>query len=72
MGIIKIQDIKQMEKNIQNNLYKNKDQFINDMKKIFGNARIYNQPETIYYKGKKYRNQLLSSQKMQFSHISTI
>ena len=72
MGIIKIQDIKQMEKNIQNNLYKNKDQFINDMKKIFSNARTYNQPETIYYKCKKLRNQLLSSQKMQFSHTSTI
>lgn len=35
---------------MQSNIYNEKEKFINDVKRIFNNARFYNQPETIYYK----------------------
>ncbi|KAL4509276.1 hypothetical protein ABPG72_018207 [Tetrahymena utriculariae] len=46
-------DIKAIEKKLQNNQYVDKDQFIKDVKRIFTNAKIYNQPDTIYYKAAK-------------------
>lgn len=43
-------DIKSIEKRLHSNYYTDKEKFINDVKRIFTNARFYNQPETIYFK----------------------
>lgn len=43
-------DIRSMDKKLQNNEYKDKDSFVDDVKLIFSNTRRYNQPETVYYK----------------------
>ena len=48
-------DLERVQKKLNEGLYRNKDQFKYDIAKIFDNARIYNQEETIYY---KYANQL--------------
>ncbi len=39
-----------MEKKLQSNYYQDKETFVNDVRRIFTNARTYNQSETIYYK----------------------
>ncbi len=33
-----------------NNEYKDRESFCEDVKRIFENCRLYNQPETVYYK----------------------
>ena len=43
-------DLKTIEKRLLSNYYHDKASFIKDIALIFENARIYNQPETIYYK----------------------
>jgi len=35
-------DIKSIEKKLYNNQYNNKESFINDLKRMFSNAKIYN------------------------------
>lgn len=44
-----------MQKKLGDGQYQTRDEFKHDVNKIFDNARIYNQEETIYY---KYANQL--------------
>lgn len=44
-------DIKTLETNLNtNNIYQNSTQFTKDVLKIFSNCRLYNQPQTVYYK----------------------
>lgn len=43
-------DLETLEKNVENNLYKSLDSFINDVYLIFDNAKKYNAPSTPYYK----------------------
>lgn len=43
-------DIKSIEKRLHSNYYTDKEKFIGDVKRIFSNARFYNQSETIYFK----------------------
>ena len=60
-------DIKTVEKKLTSNQYSTKDAFIKDVKKIFSNARTYNQPDTIYYRCanelEKYIQQFLNTLK---------
>ena len=44
-----------MQKKLSEGMYRTREEFKYDVNKIFDNARIYNQEETIYY---KYANQL--------------
>ena len=46
-------DLKSIQRKLSANQYTDKDNFIKDVKKIFTNAKTYNQPETIYYKSAK-------------------
>ena len=50
-------DLEKVNKKLGDGMYQSKEQFKHDINKIFDNARIYNQEETIYY---KYANQLQS------------
>lgn len=43
-------DIKTIEKKLTNNEYRDRDHFCDDIARIFKNCRIYNQPETSYFK----------------------
>jgi histone acetyltransferase len=43
-------DVKTIEKKLANNEYKDRESFCDDVKRIFENCRLYNQPETVYYK----------------------
>ncbi len=43
-------DLKTIEKKLMDNKYNDKEIFIKDIKRIFSNARVYNQADTIYYK----------------------
>ena len=43
-------DLKTIEKKLSNSEYKDRDQFCEDILKIFKNCKIYNQPETVYFK----------------------
>jgi Bromodomain len=44
-----------VQKKLSEGMYRTREEFKYDVNKIFDNARIYNQEETIYY---KYANQL--------------
>lgn len=48
-------DLEKVQKKLNDGQYRSKEEFRYDITKIFDNARIYNQEETIYY---KYANQL--------------
>ena len=49
--IIKDQmDLQTIESNLESGMYKTKDKFVKDLKKIFTNAKAYNKPHTIYHK----------------------
>lgn len=41
---------KLIKHNIKKKLYKDKNSFLNDIKLIFENAKLYNSPETLLYK----------------------
>ena len=43
-------DIKTIEKKLNNSEYRDREQFCEDILKIFRNCKIYNQPETVYFK----------------------
>ena len=43
-------DLKTIEKKLSNNEYRDREHFCDDIKRIFENCRLYNQPETVYYK----------------------
>ena len=43
-------DLSTLEKELENGKYKNKSMFEKDLRKIFNNARIYNGPNTHYFK----------------------
>ena len=43
-------DLKTIEKKLSNNEYKVREQFCEDILKIFKNCKLYNQPETVYFK----------------------
>jgi hypothetical protein len=43
-------DISTLESNLESGMYKTKDKFVKDLKKIFTNAKSYNKPHTIYHK----------------------
>ena len=43
-------DIKTIEKKLANSEYRDREQFCEDIMKIFRNCKIYNQPETVYFK----------------------
>lgn len=43
-------DLKTIEKKLSNNEYKDREQFCEDILKIFKNCKLYNQPETVYFK----------------------
>ncbi len=47
--------MERVSKKLSEGAYRSKDDFKADITKIFDNARVYNQEETIYY---KYANQL--------------
>jgi len=48
-------DLEKVQRKLNEGAYRTREQFKYDVTKIFDNARIYNQEETIYY---KYANQL--------------
>ncbi len=48
-------DLERVHKKLMDGCYRSRDDFKADITKIFDNARVYNQEETIYY---KYANQL--------------
>jgi histone acetyltransferase len=48
--ILEPMDLQTLEKNLESGRYKKKEDFENDLKKIFNNARKYNKQGTIYYK----------------------
>jgi histone acetyltransferase len=39
-----------LENNLESGMYKTKEKFVKDLKKIFTNAKNYNKPHTIYHK----------------------
>jgi histone acetyltransferase len=43
-------DLQTLEKNVESGLYKDKNTFVQDLRKIFNNARTYNKSGTIYNK----------------------
>ena len=43
-------DLKTIEKKLSNNEYRDREHFCEDITKIFKNCKIYNQPETVYFK----------------------
>ncbi len=43
-------DLQTIKEKLKNDLYKTKNQFVKDIELIFKNAKIYNQPNTIFYK----------------------
>mgnify|MGYP000877246940 CR=1 len=43
-------DIKTIERKLQNNEYETKQQFVDDIYRIFSNCQLYNQQDSIYYK----------------------
>ena len=43
-------DIKTIEKKLANSEYRDRESFCEDIMKIFRNCKIYNQPETVYFK----------------------
>jgi histone acetyltransferase len=43
-------DISTLESNLESGMYKNKEKFVKDVRKIFINAKAYNKPHTIYHK----------------------
>ena len=48
-------DLEKVSRKVNEGAYRSKEDFKKDIVKIFDNARVYNQEETIYY---KYANQL--------------
>jgi len=48
-------DLERVQRKLNEGAYRTREQFRYDVTKIFDNARLYNQEETIYY---KYANQL--------------
>ena len=47
-------DLSTLEKNVESGKYRNKNDFKNDLKKIFNNAKIYNPENSHYYKDAEY------------------
>lgn len=47
-------DLSTLEKELESGKYKNKSMFENDLRKIFNNARIYNGPNTHYFKNANF------------------
>ncbi len=43
-------DLEKIQKKLNDKQYRTKEEFKSDIAKIFDNARIYNQEDTIYYK----------------------
>jgi hypothetical protein len=43
-------DVQTLQANLDSGVYKNKENFVKDLRKIFNNARLYNKPCTIYHK----------------------
>ncbi len=43
-------DMRKIEEKIKGNQYKDREQFIKDIQRLFNNCRTYNQPDTLYYK----------------------
>lgn len=43
-------DLSKIQQNLKNGLYQTKEAFVNDVNLIFKNAKVYNQPHTIFYK----------------------
>ena len=43
-------DIKTIEKKLSNREDRDREQFCEDILKIFRNCKVYNQPETVYFK----------------------
>jgi histone acetyltransferase len=43
-------DLSTLENNLESGIYKTKEKFVKDLKKIFSNAKSYNKPYTIYHK----------------------
>jgi histone acetyltransferase len=46
-------DLQTLESNLESGLYRTKEKFVRDLKKIFTNAKNYNKPHTIYHKYSK-------------------
>ncbi len=43
-------DVQTIQVRLDSGMYKNKEGLVRDLRKIFGNARLYNKPCTIYHK----------------------
>jgi len=43
-------DIQTLEGQLESGIYKTKEKFVKDLKKIFCNAKLYNKPHTIYHR----------------------
>lgn len=50
MNILQLVDLETMNKRLKNSYYVSKKLFIADMTRMMGNCRLYNEPETEYYK----------------------